>query len=154
MTILSYSAVILGCVGALACKDTKAKTDSGTTGYRDQGSKSYAETDFSEWMSKAGQQVAYDALPAGTYFVYSEGRNNGGFNQYRHVKAAFPKDKFSEWGVFWGLSPSEFYELELKMIKSGFVRQNLQVFTDSQGLAMHQAVWMKPLPAADKPVAK
>ena len=115
-------------------------------GYRDYGSGKYDEKDFSAWMSKAEQKAAYDAISPGSYFSYTEGRNNGGFNQYRQVKTTFPQDRFTEWAVFWGLTADEFYQLELKMLASGFVRQNLQVFTDSQGLALHQVVWLKPKP--------
>jgi len=154
MKPLRYFALVLVCSGAFACKGKEDKQSAAAkAGYRDQGSKSYTDADFSEWMSKAEQQVAHDAKAAGTYFAYTEGRNEGGFNQYRHAMAVFPKDKYLEWGVFWGLSPTEFYDLELKMLKDGFIRENLQVFTDSQGLAMHQVVWVKPNSAA-KPAAK
>jgi hypothetical protein len=136
--------ILLLCLSSSACNPKSE--NSPPSGYRDYGSAKYEEKDFSAWMSKAEQKTAYDAKSPGSYFSYTEGRNNSGFNQYRQVKATFPQEKFTEWGVFWGLTADEFYQLELKMLASGFVRQNLQVFTDSQGLALHQVVWLKPKP--------
>jgi len=112
----------------------------------------FREDEFSPWMTKAEQQVIYENTPTGRYFAYTEGRNLGGLNQYRHVLRPTPQEKYSEWAVFWGLSADDFYQLELKMLRTGYARERLQVFVDGQGVAFHQAVWLKARP--DTPNAK
>lgn len=102
------------------------------------------EAEFSPWMSKADQQVAYEEREEGMFFAYTEGRNNGGFHQYRHVMKKFTGEKHAEFAVFWGLSASEFYQIDLSMRQKGFVRENLQVFEDGAGKAYHQALWLLP----------
>lgn len=106
--------------------------------------KPFKESEFSEWMSKADQQVAYEQRKEGMYFAYTEGRNNGGFHQYRHVTKKFTGAKHSEFAVFWGLSEDEFYQIDLNMRKKGFERSNLQVFEDGTGKAYHQVLWLLP----------
>ena len=56
----------------------------------------------------------------------------------------FDAVKYKEWGVFWGLTPEEFYQIDLKMQKAGYVREYLQVFEDATGKAYHQGVWLRP----------
>lgn len=107
-------------------------------------SEPFPDGDFSSWMSKADQQIAYEERDDGMYFAYTEGRNNGGFHQYRHVMRKFTGEKHREFAVFWGLSETEFYQIDLNMRKKGFVRENLQVFEDGSGKAYHQALWLLP----------
>lgn len=133
--LLLISAAFLCC----SCE----KKEAPATSYKEIKSGSYSESDFSAWMTKAEQQVAHEAKPQDQYFAYVEGRNNGGLNQYRHVKRPFPADRYNMWSVYWGLSSEEFYKIELQMLRDGYVRENLQVFVDSNGSAMHQAVWLK-----------
>ena len=138
--------MLAGFACASCGRETKAESDPGSKGFRSPSSLSFGESEFSPWMSKAQQQIAQDNKPATHYFAYTEGRNHGGLQEYRHVLKPFPKDKFAEWAVYWGLSSNEFYQLELKMLRAGFVRESLQVYTDSQGAAFHQVVWLRPLP--------
>ncbi len=126
--------------------------------FKSSGATVYRDDEFSPWMTKAEQQVIYDNKPAGQYFADTEGRNLGGLNQYRHVLRPFPQDKFTEWAVYWGLNAEEFYQLDLKLLRAGYTREHLQVFVDRQGVAFHQAVWLKakqnppdPKPAGAKP---
>jgi hypothetical protein len=130
--------ILLCCLSS--CKNapqSSAKTYSETSG------ESFKEGEFSPWMSKADQQVAYDGREEGTYFAYIEGRCEGGFQQFRHVVKREPKETYSLWGVYWGLSATEFYQVDLKLQREGFTRSNLQVFEDGTGAAFHQAVWVK-----------
>lgn len=103
----------------------------------------FKESDFSKWMSKADQQIAYEGRDKKKYFAFTEGRSQGGFHQYRHVLRPLPTDTHSEWAVYWGLSSEEFYAVDLKLQKAGFVRTHLQVFEDGSGKAFSQAVWLK-----------
>lgn len=105
----------------------------------------YQDGDFSQWMTESDQQMAFDAKDQGTYFAYTEGRNNGGLNQYRFVLKPIPKERASEWGAYWGLTPDEFDKVDLQMLKMGYIRDNLQVFEGSEGFSKHQAVWLKPI---------
>ena len=106
-------------------------------------SHNFKDSDFSEWMSKADQQIAYEKRDQKTYFAFTEGRSQGGFQQYRHVVQPLPMETHSEWAVFWGLSSEEFYSADLKLQKAGFERAHLQVFEDGSGIAFYQAVWLK-----------
>ena len=141
--------IILFSILGLCCVSCK-KTGEISTGknYKNIKTATFSEADFSAWMTKAEQQVQYDTKPADHYFAYVEGRNEGGLNQYRHVMSKFPADRYAEWSVYWGLSTEEFYQVELRMLRGGFVRESLQVFTDTRGMAFHQAVWLKPKGAA------
>jgi LysM repeat protein len=100
--------------------------------------------DFTDWMSKAELQYAQESQPPGRYFAFVEGRSTGGFRQYRAARATFPTDQWEQWAVFWGLSEQEMFEAEIKLLRNGFSRQQLQVFTDA-GTAVHQGVWLRPL---------
>lgn len=136
-----FTATLLVC----SCKKElpPTTTTTNTVGYKELKSGPYQETDFSAWMTKAEQQVTHENKPKDQYYAFVEGRNNGGLNQYRHVMRPFPADKYSTWSVYWGLSSDEFYQLELKMLRDGFTRDSLQVFTDPSGKALHQVVWLK-----------
>lgn len=137
--------VVLAVAGvSVSCVRNKESDDAAEAGYSSVKSGSFAAKDFSVWMSKADQQKAYEDRPEGSFFVYTEGRDNGGFHEYRHVVRPFPTDKYEEWGVFWGLTTEEFYQIDLKMIRAGFVRENVQVFRDATGKAYHQSLWLKP----------
>lgn len=138
---------VLAVLALVSCgRDSGSQAGGDSGGFKSPSSLTFGEKDFSPWMTKAQQQIAQDTKPATHYFAYTEGRNNGGLQEYRHVLKPFPKDKFAEWAVYWGLSANEFYQLELKMLRGGFVRESLQVYTDSQGVALHQVVWLRPLP--------
>lgn len=142
------TSVVVAVAGLLAsCGErepgTRAGTGGGTAGYSSLV-EPVAESEFSPWMSKADQQVVYEGRKEGTYFAYTEGRNNGGFLQFRHVLKEFKGEEHTEWAVFWGLSEDEFYQLELGMRNKGFAREHLQVFEDSSGKAYHQVLWLLP----------
>lgn len=129
-----------------SCNKISGKADGGgsAASYSSVPAGTYADGDFSKWMSKADQQLAYEKRGEGKYFAYTEGRNNGGFLEYRHVVKPIPKEKIDEWGIFWGLDEDKFYEIDLKMQRSGFIRESVQVFHDNTGVAYHQAIWVKP----------
>lgn len=111
--------------------------------YSETSGQIYTESEFSQWMSKADQQIAYEKRDPKTYFAYTEGRSEAGFQQFRHVVRPLPVETHSEWGVYWGLSHEEFYLIDLKLQKAGFERENLQVFEDGTGNAFYQSVWLK-----------
>ena len=50
----------------------------------------FEESEFSQWMSKADQQIAYEGRDENTYFAYTEGRSKNGFLQFRHVVQPLP----------------------------------------------------------------
>lgn len=137
--VFGFCTIFLFC----ACKKEEQTISEKSDSFKEIKSGSYNDSDFSPWMTKAEQQVAHEAKAPGQYYAYVEGRNNGGLNQYRHVQRAFPGDQYELWSVYWGLSTEEFYQVELKMLRAGYSRENLQVFVDSNGNAMHQAVWLK-----------
>jgi hypothetical protein len=142
MIFVGIAALGLGC-------DSKYMSAGGSSrmavsGFEEIKDTVFDDTEYSGWMSKADQQVAYDARAEGTYFAHIEGRSNGGFHQYRHVLKPFQADQYDEWAVYWGLTTDEFYQIDLKMLRSGSIRQNMQVFVDAEGKAYHQAVWLKP----------
>lgn len=140
-----YSVVGVAALALLvSCKKESLGGAAESSGYRSPDLSSVPEGNFSDWMSKADQQLAYDGLKKGKYFSSLEGRSNGGFHQYRHVAKTFPVKESSEWGVFWGLSSDEFYQIDLKMQRQGFKRKSLQVFEDGSGQAFHQGVWVLP----------
>ena len=111
--------------------------------YVESSGQTFKDSEFSPWMSKADQQLAYERRDENTYFAYTEGRSKNGFLQFRHVVQPLPIETHSEWGVYWGLSSDEFYVVDLKLQKAGFGRENLQVFEDGAGNAFYQAVWLK-----------
>ena len=113
-------------------------------GYCDVEKGTFEEKDFSAWLSKADLQIVFDSMKDRDHFAYVEGRNNGGLHQYRHVTRAFDGTAHSEWAAFWGLTQEQFYKVDLKMGKSGFTRERLQVFEDGAGYAHHQCLWLKP----------
>ncbi len=113
-------------------------------------SSDYQNSEFSDWMTESDQRMAFDSKDNNSYFAYTEGRNNGGLNQYRFVLKPIPTDRASEWAAFWGLTSEEFDQLDYKMLKQGFIRDNLQVFQGSDGISKHQAVWLKPLPSGSE----
>lgn len=127
-----------------SCKDGTAQTTEAPTQVRSYSSShSFEESDFSEWMSKADQQIAYEKRDKNTYFAFTEGRSLGGFQQYRHVIRPLPLETHSEWAVYWGLSSDDFYPIDLKLQKAGFERKHLQVYEDGSGESYYQAVWLK-----------
>ncbi|MBC8125551.1 MAG: hypothetical protein H8M99_00175 [Gloeobacteraceae cyanobacterium ES-bin-144] len=147
LLVFASSLLVISCGGP---KNNQTESEA-PVGYNSNKPGTYADKDFSAWMTKAEQQIAYEKKPAGTYFACTEGRNFGGLNQYRHIQKPLPQEKYSEWAVFWGMNSDEFYTTELKLMRAGFVRDQLQVFIDSDGRAMHQVVWLKPLAVTVKP---
>ncbi|MGJ8672399.1 hypothetical protein [Rubritalea sp.] len=75
--------------------------------YSETSGENFDESEFSKWMSKADQQIsrsadqqiAYDSRDPNTYFAYTEGRSQSGFQQFRHVIKPLPVETHSEWGV-------------------------------------------------------
>lgn len=139
----------------VSCKslrgDSPKAGDAG--GYQSYKSGEFADADFSGWMSKAEAQIHHEKPKNGDYFAVIEGRDNGGLNEYRYVQKPFPTDKYSQWAVFWGLSPDEFYRVDLKMLRSGFTRDHTQVFHDATGKSYHQAVWLMKAGGGNVPTA-
>ena len=131
-----------------SCNPRKEPSQVPCATFKSSAGAAFRENEFSPWMTRAEQQIIYDNKPAGQYFADTEGRNNGGLNQYRHVLRPFPQNTCSDWAVYWGLSGEEFYQLDLKFLRAGYVRDHLQVFVDGQGQSFHQAVWLKPKPSA------
>lgn len=129
---------------SFSCDGKKPREAVQPSGYSSEKDGIYAAKDFSAWMSKGDMQFAYEKRNQGTFFIYAEGRNHAGFHQYRYVSRPFPREKFSEWASFWGMTPEEFYQIDIKMQRAGFERSNLQVFEDSAGNAFYQSLWMKP----------
>jgi hypothetical protein len=129
---------MISCKPGIYAKEAKSEEN-----YQSYAKNTVAEKDFSPWMSKAQVQVEYEKPREGKYFSLIEGRDNGGLHEYRYVIKPFPAAKFSQWAVFWGLSADEFYQVDLKMLRSGFVRDNTQVFRDAAGKTYHQVVWLK-----------
>ena len=134
-----------------SCNHKNEASQAACTAFKSSAGAAFREDEFSAWMTKAEQQVIHDNKPAGQYFADIEGRYNGGLNQYRHVLRPFDQYRYAAWAVYWGLTAEEFYQVELKMLKTGHVRQHLQVFVDGQGQAFHQAVWLKPKPTLSNP---
>jgi hypothetical protein len=135
----------LSCGAAVvSCKPSTNATERGAGGdYQSYAKEAASENDFTPWMSKAQVQVEYEKPREGKYFSLIEGRDNGGLSEYRYVLKPFPGTKYSQWAVFWGLSADEFYQVDLKMLRSGFVRDHTQVFRDAAGKSHHQVVWLK-----------
>lgn len=129
---------------SVSCDGNKPSAGAPISGYSSEKAGRYSEKEFSAWMTKADVQIAYDKRMEGTFFVYAEGRSNGGCHQYRYVSQPFPKEEYSEWASYWGMTPDEFYRIDIKMQRAGFQRANLQVFEDKAGNAYHQGLWMKP----------
>lgn len=116
------------------------------TGFQ-EGEAKPEEERFSPWMTKAQLQVALENVPAGTYYAYVEGRENGGCNQYRAATATFPAGEWGRWAVFWGLSERELYDTEIRLLRDGYVRRQLQVFSCMGREAVYQGVWLQPASA-------
>jgi hypothetical protein len=126
-----------------SCKKDEPAESPAATAFKEIKVGSFTEADFSPWLTKAEQQLAHETKASDNFYLFVEGRNNGGLNQYRHVLRKFPVDDYKLWSVYWGLSAEEFYQVDLKMLRDGFTRANLQVFLDSEGRPIHQCVWLK-----------
>lgn len=55
----------------------------------------------------------------------------------------FPADLYDRWTFYCGLNTEEFHQVQLRLLLEGCPRENFQVFVDSNGTAMHQAVWLR-----------
>jgi LysM repeat protein len=112
-------------------------------GYTTPGS-SWAEPDFTAWMSRAELQYLQEKNPADQYFAHVEGRTHQGRIEYRAVVRPFSADQFDQWAVFWGINEAELFDWELRLLRTGFSRKDMQSFQDSTGKALYQIVWLKP----------
>jgi hypothetical protein len=148
--VIFYKWIMVVALGgfSFSCDGGKVPSALPSSGYSSEKAGHYSENEFSEWMSKADVQMAYEKRAEGTFFVYAEGRSNGGCHQYRYVSQPFPNEEFSEWASYWGMTPDEFYRIDVKMQRTGFKRANLQVFEDKAGNAYYQSLWMKPRSSA------
>ncbi len=107
------------------------------------------ESDYTRWMTRAELQYHQEMSEEGNYFAYVEGRNNNGLSEFRAVEKVFAEDKYTQWAVFWGIDDKELFDWELRLLKSGFKRESMQVFFDSLGNPVHQIVWLRPVGAID-----
>jgi LysM repeat protein len=112
-------------------------------GYVTPGS-TWAESDFTAWMSRAELQYLQEKNPADRYFAHVEGRTHGGRIEYRAAVRPFSADQFDQWAVFWGINEAELFDWELRLLRTGFSRKDMQSFQDSTGKALYQIVWLKP----------
>jgi len=140
---IKHILAVPGLIGLCALSSCKKPPEPVEHGYSETSGDTFTVVEFSPWMSKADQKIAYESRDEGTYFAYTEGRSEGGFQQFRHVVKPLPAESKSQWGAYWGLSATEFYQVDLKLQREGFTRRNLQVFEDGSGAAFHQAVWLK-----------
>lgn len=149
--LAAASVVATGLV--VSCKTDHGNQLLGETSesYQSYKSSDFAEKDFSPWMSKAEAQIQHEKPKKGDYFAVIEGRDNNGLSEYRFVQKSFPANEYSQWAVYWGLSPDEFYQVDLKMLHNGFTRSHTQVFRDATGKSYHQAVWLKKLAKEQQP---
>lgn len=147
-------ACLLGAMLLAACNEGEKKSSSfaaaqsleNATLYHSSNN-TWAEQDFTPWMSRAELQLAQEQLPAGNYFAHVEGRSNGGRCEYRAIHQVFPAERYDQWAVFWGLREDELFDWELRLLKSGFVRQDMQIFANLRSEPIHQIVWLKPTDA-------
>jgi hypothetical protein len=100
-------------------------------------------------MSRAELQHLQETNSADQYFARVEGRNQEGRMEYRAQVMEFPSEQYDQWAVFWGISEAELFDWELRLLKSGFIRDNMQVCADSSGKVCHQIVWLKPAGSPD-----
>lgn len=152
MKPLSLIALIaLGCL-ASSCGERKSRSSAaapGTAatpvpGYCLPASTAWAEEEYTQWMTRAELQFFQDQTPQGQYFAHVEGRNNAGLSEFRAVRKPLPTEQYSEAAVAWGLDENDAYTMELRLLRSGFVRKSMQVFVDASGKARYQLVWLKP----------
>lgn len=104
----------------------------------------WPEEDFTSWMSRAELQYFQNTSPSDLYFAHVEGRNTAGRLEYRAVPMPFTGEQYEQWAVFWGIDEEELFKCEMNLLSSGFVRQDMQVFSDQTGKSVHQFVWLKP----------
>lgn len=139
------SLVLLGTVGMFASCTKREVVQVETkpvAGYSTPGIH-HAETEFTAWMSRAELQYLQENHPAGYYFARVEGRNNQGRLEYRAVSRPFDGGRYDQWAVFWGIDETELFDWELRLLRTGFARQNMQSFQDAAGKALYQIVWTK-----------
>ena len=104
----------------------------------------WLEAEFTPWMSRAELQFLQEKNPAEVFFAHVEGRNNQGRNEYRAIAKPFAAAEYEQWAVFWGINEAELFDWELRLLKTGFTRKDMQAFADSTGQALYQIVWLKP----------
>jgi hypothetical protein len=145
----------LACLAA-SCKEQRncpviAGTTAATTpaqGYCLPASSMWAEEEYTQWMTRAELQYFQDQARADQYLAHIEGRNNGGLNEYRAVRKSLPTEQYVKCAAFWGVGDADFFDCELRLLRSGFVRKSMQVFIDASGNARHQLVWLRPVGAS------
>lgn len=111
--------------------------------------RTWSDSEFTSWMSRAELQYRQETNPADQYFSRVEARKHDGAMQYRAVVRPFPSDLYDQWAVFWGIGDAELFDWELRLLKGGFVRDNMQVCKDPEGRMRHQIVWLKPKDSGD-----
>jgi LysM repeat protein len=146
MKITIKASLLAAAVFAVSCDRKESVLAEGRPALVQPASKqAWKETDFTPWMSRAELQVRQENNAADQYFARVEGRNNGGMREYRAAIKPFPADRYDQWAVFWGIDDKELFEWEVKLLKSGFSREEMQIFEDAGGRVYHQIVWLKPL---------
>jgi hypothetical protein len=139
------SLILLGATSFLiSCEQKNSSTKETETPKISAQSVSETEADFTPWMSRAELQFFQENNPADHYFAQVEGRNHGGRLEYRALNKLFPADDYDQWGVFWGITETELFDWELRLLKGGFSRSYSQFFADPTGKILHQIVWLKP----------
>ena len=152
-----YFLILAACLLA-SCdysKDAGAGALAPEAGFSITGGK-WDEKDFTPWMSRAELQFLQEKNPADKYFARVEGRTVGFRNEYRALVTEFPSEIYDQWAIFWGIAESELFSWEMRLLKSGFNRSDMQVFKDSKGEALYQIVWLRSAswqPEAGAPVS-
>lgn len=108
-------------------------------------STTWHEFDFTAWMSRAELRILQEKTEEYQYFARVEGRNNRGRLEYRAALRPFPVEQYEQWAVFWGIGEEELFDLELRFLRSGFIRREMQLLTGPDGRTLHQLVWLKPV---------
>ena len=142
LSLIGVSCFVASCGEKVQSKAAGSSATSAVS-YATPGAK-WFEAEFTPWMSRAELQYLQENNPAEQYFAHVEGRNNSGRLEYRAVTQPFATDQYEQWAVFWGINEAELFDWELRLLKAGFSRKDMQVFADSSGEALYQIVWLKP----------
>ncbi|HVJ46274.1 MAG TPA: LysM peptidoglycan-binding domain-containing protein [Luteolibacter sp.] len=146
MKIATTAALLAAAMSVVSCDRRETKSaDVRPALVQPESKHAWSDSDFTPWMSRAELQYRQENNPADQYFARVEGRDNGGMMEYRAVIKTFPSDQYDQWAVFWGIDEKELFDWELKLLKSGFAREEMQIFADAGGNVYHQIVWLKPM---------
>jgi LysM repeat protein len=141
--LLLTAALLLTCCNKQQTTQIQEKP---ATGYTTPGT-DYTDAEYTTWMSRAELQYLQEHNPPGQYFAHVQGRNNEGRLEYRAIISPFDSHRLDQWAVFWGIDETELFDWELRLLRTGFTRQNMQAFQDPSGKALYQIVWTKALDA-------